>query len=138
MKAYNPSADKWKLHIVQGIQQHASDHVHGKWIVESNYDPESDINMTKLWHTLKPRVEVGEIPAIRMECPGPKQSKEIHILTADAKMTQVGKKIIPLLKSDITYVVGGGAFRNDRKTLYWNDGNPGYDRGSQESWRKSS
>lgn len=129
---YDPSQDKWKLHIVNGHQRYASEHIHGKWIVVSDY---AKLNITKLWHTLKPKVEEGEVPAIRMECPAPRQLREIHVFASESSMTTVGKKIIQLLKNDITYIVGGSTFSNDRKVLYWNNGTPSYYQGSQESWR---
>ena len=140
--AYDPSSDKWKINIVNGSPQYTSDtqHVHGKWIVKSDYDAKSEKNITKLWHALRPRVKEGDIPAIKMECPASKHKgdpPEIYIFTSKTNMTEVGKSIISLLRSDIVFVVGGGTFRRDFKTLYWNRGEPGYDRGSQKSWRRN-
>ncbi len=73
-----------------------------------------------------------------MECPAPKKRgnlSEIHVFASDASMITVEKKIISLLKRDITYLVGGGTFRNDLKILYWNDGYSGYEKGLKEYWR---
>ena len=114
---YDPSTDRWKINIVNDCQPHASESTHGKWIVVSNYEPESAVNISALWHTLKPRVEEGEIPAIRMECPRQERGEkpEIHVFTSDTKMTEVGKKIISLMKKDLTYLVGDGMFERDLK-----------------------
>lgn len=132
--AYDPSSDRWKINIVNGLPEQ----VHGKWILTSNYDAKSDMNITKLWHTLKHRVEGGKIPAIMMECPPSKEKgspPQIHVITSKENMTKVGERLIYLVRKDITYVVGGGTFRNDLKIMYWNHGKPGYERGSQKSWR---
>ena len=101
------------------------------------YQTMTEVNITKLWYTLKPRVEEEEIPAIRMECPAPKQRgdlPEIHVFTSEAKTYRVGREIIDVLKKDITYVVGDGTFSGDHKTLYWNAGHPSYQQGLQENW----
>ena len=135
--SYDPSTDRWKINVVNGAPHYSSDCIHGKWVITTNYDPSSKVNIKELWHNFKPNIEEGEIPAIMMECPAPKkQQPEIHIFTSKGNMTKVGESLIYLLKRDITYMVGGGSFRNDLKTLYWNDGNPGYERGSQKSWRQ--
>ena len=138
---YDPSADRWKINVVIGSWQYASERVNGKWIVKSNDDKKSPVNITKLWHTLKQKVEIGEIPTIKMECPPSHQhptnndSPEIIVFTSNDNMTDVGKKIISVVKYDIEYVIGDGSFRDDYKTLYWNGGDPGYDQGPQGNWR---
>ena len=45
---YDPEKDIWKINIVEGQIQ---EHFHGKWILVSNYDSDSDINITRMWHT---------------------------------------------------------------------------------------
>ena len=65
---YNPATDRWKLNIVEG---ETKERFHGKWMLVSNYDDKSDINITSLWHKLKDKIEAGEVAVIKMECPPP-------------------------------------------------------------------
>ena len=136
-RRYNPSTDIWKINVVEGSDEYRSE-PYGWWIIKSNYDAKSEVNISNLWHALKPRVEKGEIPAIRMKCPASKRDPkihtktknpdpEIHVFTSKGNIYDAGKKIIPLLENDIVYEVASGG---TCKTLYWNDGNP--------SWRVSS
>ena len=124
---YNPEKDIWKINIVEGQAQES---FHGKWILVSNYDIKSNINITNIWHKLKAKIESGELPVIKMECPAPKFSgepPEIHISTSQGNMTIVGRTIISMVEHDIYYIRGEGQFRDDEKTLFWNDGRPSFE-----------
>ena len=68
-----------------------------------------------------------------MECPSQPRNTdpEIHVFTAEANMTSIGKQLIDTVKHDIRYVIGGGSFRDDVKTLYWNKGIPSYEDSSR-------
>ena len=139
---YDPKSDKWKIHIVTGTSKEPD---YGKWVLVSNYDINSDINVTKMWHRLKAKIEEGEIPAIRMECPTPRPPKappEIHVYTGASPFHAIGNSIIRMVQHDIDYIKGGGTFPGDTKTLCWNNGRPGYkdERSARpeimENWRK--
>ena len=124
---YEPEKDMWKLNIVEGQTQ---EHFHGKWILVSNYNTKSDINITDIWHKLKAKIEDGELPVIKMECPAPKyhgEAPEIHISTSQQNIVAVGEAIISMVEHDILYVIGEGRFRADEKTLFWNSGRPSYE-----------
>ena len=122
--SYDPASDRWKINIVLGAPHYMSDRPHGKWVLVSNYNKSSEVNVYNLWHTLKPRVEKGRIPAIQMECPAQKLGElpQIHIYTSEFYMNEVGEKVIPAVKSDITYELNRKSF----KILCWNHGNPCY------------
>ena len=116
---YDPKTDIWKINIVDGTSKHRSETAYGKWIVQSNYKAESEVNITKLWHKLKGKIEGGDLPAIQMECPkGPSKDSppEIHVNTSEANMEAVGSSIVNLVKDDIGYTVFG-----EKKILKWNE-----------------
>ncbi len=122
---YDSSRDLWKINVVDGASQYASEKVNGHWNVTSNFDITSPLNISKLWHTWKPKIEGGDIPAVKMECPGPKNVAKIHVFTSEEHMDAVGKSLISLLQSDFTYY-NISRRRNSNKTLYWNAGKPDY------------
>ena len=122
-RQYDPKYDIWKLNVVEG---QAQGRFHGKWILESNYLKTSDKNITSVWHILKAKIESGELPVIRMECPAPKFSgeiPEIHISTSEQDKNAVGEAIISVVEHDIYYITGNG---DTKETLSWNDGKSGY------------
>ena len=131
---YDPLKDQWKINVVTGASQYASAKVHGKWTVPSNFDKGSNYNISKLWHAMKPKVEGGDIPAVKMVCPGPRRVSKVHVFTSEENMDVVGRSILSWLKDNgytddsITYYIeiGGRSRRNDHKTLYWNVGKPDY------------
>ena len=122
---YDSSRDEWKINVVDGASQYASEEVNGYWNVSSNFTETSKLNISKLWHTWKPKIECGDIPAVKMECPGPKRVAKIHVFTSEEHMDAVGKSLISLLQSDFTYY-NISRRRNSNKTLYWNAGKPYY------------
>jgi hypothetical protein len=127
-KKYDSSKDSWKINVVNGPSQYESKKIHGKWTISSNFEKTSRVNILKAWLTFKPKIEGGDIPAVKMTCPGPTRLPKIHVFTSEDDMDAVGKKIISWFQNDITYYVevGGRSRRNDNKKLYWNAGNPGY------------
>ncbi len=122
---YDSSKDLWKINVVDGASQHASEEVNGYWNVSSNFDEASEINITILWHAWKLKIEGEDIPAVKMECPGPKREAKIHVFTSEKHMDAVGKSLIYFLESDITHY-SISRHRNSNKTLYWNSGKPDY------------
>ena len=127
---YNSSQDEWKINVVSGARQYKSETTHGKWVISSNFNISSKIHISRLWHTWKPKIEKGHIPAIKMVCPGPKDVAKIHVYTSEELMNEVGYEIIHSVQEDITYFieVGGRSRRNDHVTLHWNAGKPDYDK----------
>ncbi len=122
---YDSSKDLWKINVVDGASQYASEKVNGYWNVSSNFDETSELNISELWHTWKPKIESGNIPAVKMECPGPRRVAKIHVFTSEEHMDAVGKSLISLLQSDINHS-NITRRRNSNKTLYWNAGKPDY------------
>ena len=127
-KKYDSSKDRWNINVVNGASQYESKEIYGKWTISSNFVKTSKFNISKSWHTLKPKIEVGDIPAVKMVCSSRTRVPKIHVFTSEDNMDVVGKKIIYWLQDDITYYieVGGRSRRNDNKKLYWNTGNPDY------------
>ena len=118
-RLYDPETDMWKLNVVEGQAQEC---FHGKWILESNYHQASNKNITSVWHILKAKIESGELPVIKMECPAPKFSgkiPEIHISTSEQHKDAVGEAIISVVEHDIYYITGN---KDTKETLPWNDG----------------
>jgi hypothetical protein len=101
---YDATKDKWMLHIVNGLTRDAP---HGKWIVPFG----SLHGLSHFWHKLKPEVETGNIPAVRMECVDPRTQLDppaaIHIFTTEDEVKSVGDSVLPIVKRDITYVING-------------------------------
>ncbi len=122
---YDSSRDLWKINVVDGASQYASEKVNGYWNVSSNFAETSELNISELWHTWKSKIEGGDIPAVKMECPGPKRVPRIHVFTSEEHMDAVGKSLISFLRSDITHS-NISRRRKDNKTLYWNAGKPDY------------
>ena len=117
-RKYDPKDDIWKLNVMEG---QAQEDFHGKWILESNYRKASDKNITSVWHILKAKIESGELPVIKMECPTPKfsgETPEIHISTSEQHKDAVGAAIISVVEHDIYYDTGNGDIK---ETLSWND-----------------
>ena len=115
---YNPETDLWKINIVNGL---LSGPVHGKWIIKSNSDPKSEVNINELWHRLKGMIENKELPVIRMECPSKPNKEsppEIHITTTKAHMTAIGESLQDIVKYDIDYFISGSQEKN---TLSWSE-----------------
>ncbi len=52
---YDSSRDLWKINVVDGASQYASEKVNGYWNVSSNFDETSEFNITILRHTRKPK-----------------------------------------------------------------------------------
>ena len=100
---YNPETDLWKINVVNGLVPGT---VHGTWIIKSNYNYKSEVNITKLWHRFKGMIESKELPVVKMECPSTPNGKtppEIHITTTEAHATAVGKSIQDIVKYVIEY-----------------------------------
>ena len=115
---YNPKTDLWKINIMNGS---VSGPVYGKWIVKSNFDPKSEVNINDLWHRLKGMIENKELPVVRMECPSKPNKEtppEIHITTTQARASAVGEILQDIVKYDIDYFIAGS---EERKTLSWSE-----------------
>lgn len=100
---YDPATDKWKIHTVTGNAEYAGDVIYGKWILVSNYIEESDVNITKLWHTLRKKVKSGDLPAVKMECPSQADcyfgdKPEIHVFTSEVNRDGVNYQLRSIVK----------------------------------------
>lgn len=102
---YHASADKWRLHIVEGSS--FLEVPHGCWIVPFEY---RNFDLTHLWHKLKFLVEGGRIRCVRMECVAPETRLErpsVQVFTTVEQREEVGEQIMAVVKRSINYVLDG-------------------------------
>ncbi len=137
--------DIWHLNIVEGMQQSTSGMVvHGRWVMRLEY-----MELTGLWHFLKMMIEseTEKFGVIRMVCP-PKhdftsstEKPEFHLYTSEETMKCVGMRLVKLVKRDLVFVFKPHRYNMPPrvKWLYWNDGEPDYERvhrkGITKNWR---
>ncbi len=125
-RKYDRDGDIWKINIVSGASHYNAAEVHGKWVIVSTYKKELETNISKLWYTLKPLIEKGEIPAICMECPHSDRWRDdppkIYVFTSKDMMSSVGEKLFALPKEDIMYI----ANKEGKSTFHWNSGEPSF------------
>ena len=136
--------DVWHLNVVIAPEPFGSVEDHGRWILYLEYK-----ELTELWHYLKEIIECRErnFGIIKMVCP-PKRirrsstEKPVFLVYTSGKDSKpVGKKLINLIKRDIVYECK--ARHHDQpgvvKTLFWNEGEPDYERirrkGITKNWR---
>ena len=137
--------DIWQLNVVTAPEPFCSEEVHGRWIMYLEYE-----ELTGLWHHLKNIIETKEknFGIVRMVCPpkrvrrSPTESPVFHVYTGLKAYRSVGKKLIEYTESDIDYERKPGGYGNMRgvvETLYWNEGEPDYERirrkGITKNWR---
>ena len=133
--------DIWHLNVVTAPEPFNSEEVHGRWILYLEND-----ELTELWHYLKDMIECKQtnFGIIEMVCPpkrvrkSPTESSIFHIYTSSKNRKSVGRKLI---ERDMDYEQKP-QYRNMRcvvETLYWNDGEPDYERirrkGITKNWR---
>ena len=114
---YNPKKDQWKIHIVDGHSKHASKPVFGKFVIESNYDKKSSVNVTRLWRKLKGPIKDGSLPIINMECPETSNRETppaIHVTTAEEDVDSVAEIILNITGHNIDYITSSG----EKKTFF--------------------
>ena len=105
--------------------------------------------MTSLWHFLKEIIESKEsnFGVIRMVCPpkhnrnSPDESPVFHLYTSSSHKTIVGKEVIKIVERDLIFEYKP---RHNKlpclwETMFWNDGEPAYERVSRKgitrNWR---
>ena len=135
--------DIWHLNVVLALEPFSSMEEHGRWILYLEYK-----ELTELWHLLKGIIECKEknFGIIKMVCPpkrvrsSPTEVPVFHVYTSDNSKS-VGKKLIKLIKRDIDYECKPRHphMQGNIKTLFWNDGEPDYERiqrkGITRNWR---
>ena len=130
--------DIWHLNIVTcpGLLHSESDY--GRWILTLEHK-----ELTKLWHILKEKMVHGNLEAQKMVCP-PKQNEYsrfekpvFHFYTSKDKMRCVGIKLAHIVCQDVVYEYKQR--HSHFVTLYWNEGEPDYERirrkGITKNWR---
>ena len=108
---YDPSADKWRLHVVEGSSSDGAGDPYGCWVVPFEY---RNFDLTHLWHKLKFLVEGGRIPCVRMECVAPETRLErpsIQISTTREQRVEAGEQIMAVVKRSMNYVLAGHCLR---------------------------
>lgn len=136
--------DIWHLNVVLAPEPFSSMEEHGRWILPLEYE-----ELTELWHFLKGIIECKEknVGIIKMVCPpkrvrnSPTEVPVFHVYTSGKDSKSVGKKLIKLIKRDIDYEYKPRHLhmRGNIKTLFWNDGEPDYEKirrkGITKNWR---
>ena len=136
--------DIWRLNFVEAPESLNYGAVHGRWVLFLEY-----MELTGLWHFLKRHVESEEenFGVIRMVCPpkrvrnSPTEMPEFHLHTNKTKMKVVGLKLIMMVEKDIVYQYKPQRYGvpSREEVLYWNDGEPDYERvrrkGITKNWR---
>ena len=136
--------DIWHLNIVLASEPFSSMENHGRWILCLEYE-----ELTELWHYLKDIIECKEknFGITKMICPpkrdrkSPTEKPLFHVYTSRKDSKLVGEKLIKIVKRDIVYECKA-RHRDPRggvKTLFWNEGEPNYERirrkGITKNWR---
>ena len=133
----NNKEDIWQLNVVTAPEPLASLYDHGRWVL-----PLEKTELTRLWHLLKKKISGTEsYGVIKMVCP-PKQVQAeppvFHVYTSSQHKESVGIKLINLVKKDICYE-HKHSHTGYKETLFWNDGEPDYERirrrGITKNWR---
>ena len=131
--------DIWHLNVVEAPESLNLGEEDGRWVIFPEYK-----KLTGLWHALKKLVESEKdnFGVIRMVCPPkqnwncPKERPEFHIYTCKGRRRSVGQKLIRMMEDDIVYQY---KHENREEVLYWNDGEPDYERvrrkGITKNWR---
>ena len=134
--SYNKE-DIWQLNVVTAPEPLASLYDHGRWVL-----PLEKTELTRLWHLLKKKISGTEsYGVIKMMCP-PKQGRSeapvFHVYTSSQHKESVGIKLINLIEKDICYE-HRHSHTGHMETLFWNDGEPDYERirrrGITKNWR---
>ena len=132
--------DVWHVNVVIAPEPFHSE-VHGRWILSLDYKV-----LTGFWYFFKIESKEENFGAIRMLCPPKlnyKSSSEkpvFFIFTSKKDKDAAGKYLIKIVKDDIHYehksLLHG---RPHFETLYWNKGEPAYEKitrkGITKNWR---
>lgn len=136
--------DIWHLNVVRAppTDPSSSEEITGRWLLYLEYE-----ELTELWHFLKEIMESGyrNFGIRKMVCK-PKvvhsSSTErplFHVYTNSKASKAVGKRLIELLERDIycEHKPPNSDVRPILETLYWNDGEPDYERMRHKSITKN-
>ena len=138
----NDKEDIWKLNVVIAPEPLGSLYDHGRWVL-----PLERKELTGLWHSLMKEIVSVKLTesygVIKMVCP-PKQSRSdtpvFHCYTSNQHRRSVGINLINLTKKDIRYEHRPYNGTRHVETLFWNDGEPDYERirrkGITKNWRE--
>ena len=127
--------DQWHLNIVTAPTSIMSTgEVYGKWVLTPEY-----FELTGLWHTLKKKIQSGELGPTEMVCPpkvnrrDPTEDIVFILYTAYENKELVGVTLATLLGKDIRYQLGKNAVQASHTgtitynhEVLWNDGEPVY------------
>ena len=141
MPCYGTSNDKkdiWKLNVVTAPEPLGSLYDDGRWVL-----PLEKTELTRQWHFLRRNIKsvTESYGVIKMVCP-PKQDRSeapvFHVYTSSQHKESVGIKLINLVEKDICYE-HKHSHTGHMETLFWNDGEPDYERirrrGITKNWR---
>ena len=115
----------------------------GKWLV---FKPLEELDET--WHMIRKAVESGELDSTGAKCstamldpsrhPTNPTEGVICIYTSEEVMDEVGFKLVHMVKQDIRYKTDEATLNDEYiatgyekvtvKTIFWNDGDPGFTR----------
>ena len=116
----------------------------GKWLVFKHFD-----KLDETWHSIRKVVESGELGATGAKCSTARENPNsrhqdkgktgvICVYTSEESVDEVGLKLVNIVKQDIRYktdeatlkglYTSKGHGRVSLKTIYWNDGDPGFEK----------
>ena len=146
---YGTSLDRkdiWHLNVVRAppTEPRSHEEITGRWLVYLEYH-----ELTELWHYLKELIESEDrnFGIMKMVCKpkvvrsSPTERPLFHVYPSSDAYKSVGQRLIELVECDIYYdrKPVNSDVRAVLETLYWNDGEPDYDRihrkGITKNWR---
>ena len=122
----------------------SSEETFGKWLVFKQLE-----ELDEIWHMIRKAVESGELGALCIKCStampdpssypiDPSNKGVICIYTSENAIDEVGFKLVHLVKQDICYkteeatrqglYIRKGCRNVSLKAIYWNDGEPSFER----------
>ena len=128
--------DSWYLNVVKAPKKLVtSEEIIGKWIIQFNNE-----DLTHFWHVLKEKIESDTeyYGVIKMVCPSKvdhysaEEKAAFEFYVSEDWKDVVGQKLIKLVSTDISferklkYSTAVKSKFHSSKTLYWNNGEPGY------------
>ena len=134
--------DIWKLNVVTAPEPLGSLYDHGRWVLPSDWTKSTP---TGLWHKMRKKITSAKpteiYGVIKMVCPKGRRSDTpvFHFYTNNQHWKSVGTQLINLAKRDICYEHRPYNGTGHMETLFWNDGEPVYERitrkGITKNWR---
>jgi len=108
--------DKWQINRV--YPERGSKY--GRWVIVLRYT-----ELTRMWHTLKRKIESGKMNALKMDSPSTRSSDGsplFYVYTTRKEMKNVGDVLIAVVCRDIKFEKRSKSKYRQSITMYWNQG----------------